>query len=399
MSDAKLNTISVNFDDIIERGNTACVKHDGRHAYFGTTDITPLWVADMDFAAPEAVTRALVERAQHPVYGYTFYPDSLYEALISWLQKRHNWSIKREWIMMTVGVVPSIHAAILAFTRVGEGVIIQPPVYFPFFSSVTTCERQLVVNPLRLIDGRYQFDIDHLTECAAQGAKLLLLCSPHNPVGRVWTVEELQQILAVARQYDLLILADEIHHDLVYPQQQHTLLATLASEQDNIITALAPSKTFNIAGLNLSALIVPKPEHRAALQKVFDSLHIGHSNPFSIAAFEAAYRDGEAWLTQLLVYLNDSKNVVRDYLIQHLPSIRLIEPEGTYLLWLDCRDLAMTDMELRDFFIHQAKVGMNAGTVFGEQGQGFMRLNIGSPRSVIIAALDRIVIALKAKND
>jgi cystathionine beta-lyase len=192
-----------------------------------------------------------------------------------------------------------------------------------------------------------------------------------------------------------MILSDEIHADLIYPQQRHIALATLADERDKIITALAPSKTFNIAGLNLSCLIVPDPEHRTALRKVFDSLHIGHSNPFSIAAFEAAYRHGEEWLESLLLYLNDTKNFVSAYLTRHLPAIKLIQPEGTYLLWLDCRDLKMTDSQLRDFFTQQAKVGMNAGTVFGEQGSGFMRLNIGSPRQVIAEALDRIVVALE----
>ena len=233
-------------------------------AYFGTGDVIPLWVADMDFAAPEAVSRALAARAAHPVYGYTLYPDSLFDALIAWLQKRHGWAIQREWILMSPGVVPSLHAAALAFAQPGEGVIIQPPVYFPFASSVTNTGRRLVMNPLRLENGRYKIDFGQLEQCAAQGARLLLLCSPHNPVSRVWSREELEEILHIARRHDLIVLSDEIHADLVYPDFHHTPLAALADSGDNIVTAVAPSKTFNIPGLGLSALIVPNPEHRAS---------------------------------------------------------------------------------------------------------------------------------------
>lgn len=351
----------------------------------------------MDFAAPEAVIRALSERAAHPVYGYTFYPDGLFSALTGWLKKRHQWEIEREWILMAPGVVPSLHAAVMAFAQPGEGVIVQPPVYFPFFSAVTTTGRRLILNPLRLENGRYSIDFPHLERCAADGARLLLLCSPHNPVGRVWSRGELEEILRIARRYNLVILSDEIHADLVYPGQRHTTLATLAHGSDNLVTAVAPSKTFNIPGMGLSSLIVPNHAHRSALEKAFGSLHIGHSNPFSIAAFEAAYRDGEAWLDSLLEYFQNTRSFVAAYLTEHIPTIRLIQPEGTYLLWLDCRELGMNDTQLSDFFVHKAGVGMSPGIVFGEQGSGFMRLNIGSPRQLIAVALERIVHALAAR--
>lgn len=395
--------LSIDFDREIQRSGTCSVKHDGRTAYFGTPDVLPLWVADMDFAAPEAVTRALAQRAAHPVYGYTFYPDSLYEALIAWLKKRHGWEIQREWIIMAPGVVPSLFASVMAFAQPGDGVIVQPPVYFPFFSAVTTNQRRLIENPLLLENGRYSIDFEHLEKCASEGARLLLLCSPHNPVGRVWSREEMTEILRIARQYDMTILSDEIHADLVYPGQRHTVLATLEADEwpdetdsSNIITALAPSKTFNIPGLGLSCLIAPNPVHRTALHKTFAMLHAGNTNPFSITAFETAYRDGAAWLDSLLIYLRDNRDFVSDYLAAHLPAIRLIHPEGTYLLWLDCRELNMNDAQLREFFVQQAKVGMNPGTVFGQGGSGFMRLNIGSPRNVIADALERIAHALKA---
>lgn len=382
--------MSFDFDQTISRAGTDSVKYDGRIAYFGTADVTPLWVADMDFAAPLAVTAALAARAAHPIYGYTRYPDSLYDALIGWMQQRHGWTIKREWIVMCPGVVPSLHAAVMAFAQPGEAVIVQPPVYFPFFSAVSSSARQLVENPLQLIDGRYRIDFDHLEQCAANGAKLLLLCSPHNPVGRVWQPDELAQILLIARQYELVVLSDEIHADLIYPDQHHTVMATLADESDRLITAVAPSKTFNIPGLGLSCLIIPNPEVCAAIGAVFTSQHVNASNPFSIVAFETAYREGGAWLEALMTYLQDTRDFVLGYVRDHLSGIRTIFPEGTYLMWLDCRDMQLNDVALRDFFIHQARLGMNPGTVFGTGGSGFMRLNLASPRHVILAALRRV---------
>lgn len=388
--------MTFDFDREIPRAGTASVKHDGAAANFGSADLIPMWVADMDFAAPEAITRALMERAAHPIYGYTFYPDSMYEALMSWMKKRHGWDIERAWIVMCPGVVPALHATILAVTQPEEAVIVQNPVYAPFFSSVTTTGRRLVLNPLRLENGRYAMDFNHLEQCAADGARLLILCSPHNPVGRVWNRDELEQMLYIARRHNLVVLSDEIHADLVYPGSRHTTLATLAKNGDSIITAVAPSKTFNIPGLGLSALIVPDPAHRAGLHKVFDQLHVGATNPFSIAAFEAAYREGEPWLESLLAYLEETRAFIRNYLINNISSIRLIEPEGTYLLWLDCRALGMKDEELHRFFTQEARVGMSAGTVFGNGGSGFMRMNIGTPRRNVATALDGIKSAMKS---
>jgi cysteine-S-conjugate beta-lyase len=391
--------LNFDFDREIPRDGSASVKYDGRQAYFGRGDVVPLWVADMDFAAPEAVTEALKARAAHPVYGYTQFPESLFEALMLWLKSRHGLEIEREWIVMCPGVVPSLHAAVLAFTQPGESVIVQPPVYFPFFSCVTNTARRLVLNPLRLEHGRYLIDLEHLERCAAAGARMLLLCSPHNPVGRVWSQSELSGVLDIAHRHGLIVLSDEIHADLVYPGQRHTALATLPESMHAVITAVAPSKTFNIPGLGLSALIVPDAAHRSALRKAFDLLHVSASNPFSVAAFEAAYRNGEVWLDSLLQYLDGTRAAVSCFLQERLPEINLVEPEGTYLLWLDCRALGMDDGRLKQFFVHQAGVGMNPGTVFGEAGSGFMRMNIGAPRHVIINALERIAQALESHHD
>lgn len=382
------------FDHEIKREATASLKYDGRQDVFGRADITPMWVADMDFAAPPAVTRALVERATHPIYGYTIYPDSLYDSLINWLERRHGWDVMREWVVMCPGVVPSLNAAVMAFAEPGESVIVQPPVYFPFFSAVTNTGRQLIKNPLLLKNNHYTIDFDHLEQCAVD-ARILLLCSPHNPVGRVWRKNELKRLQQIAEKYELVIFSDEIHADLIYPENKHHVLAALANNPNNIVTAVAPSKTFNIPGLNLSALIIPDATRRSAITEAFDTLHVSAANPFSIVAFEAAYRDGKEWLDALLIYLKETRDFVAAYLTAKLPQVQLIAPEGTYLLWLDCRTLGMSDAQLEHFFIHQASVGLSAGTLFGEAGSGFMRMNIGAPRHVVADALHRIAKALK----
>lgn len=377
------------FDHEIDREGSHSVKYDGRQGMFGKSDVIPVWVADMDFATPPAVTRALAQRAAHPIYGYTLFPDSLYDSLIDWMLRRHGWTIQRDWIVMCPGVVPSLNAAVMAFTQPGESVIIQPPVYFPFFSAVTQTGRKLIPNPLQLENGRYTIDFDHLEQCA-KNARLLLLCSPHNPVGRVWNSDELERLLAIAAKHDVVVFSDEIHADLIYPGHQHHAIATLPQNTGKIITAVAPSKTFNIPGLNLSTLIIPDKSIRNSIMQVFNNMHVSASNPFSITAFETAYREGEAWLDELLIYLRDTRDGVTAFLATHLPEIKIIQPEGTYLLWLDCRTLDMTDAQLKHFFIHEAGVGMSPGILFGNEGSGFMRLNIGAPRRTILSVLKHI---------
>lgn len=384
------------FDQPVHRENTCSVKFDARKAVFGKEDVIPLWVADMDFPAPEAVTRALEERARHPVYGYTLFPESLYQAVIEWFEHRHGWTIERDWLLMAPGVVPSLHAAALAFAAEGEGVIIQPPVYPPFFSSIRKTGRTVIENPLEQVDGRYRMNLEHLEACAARDdARVLLLCSPHNPVGRVWAESELREVLAIARRHNLVVLSDEIHCDLTYPDKPaHHVLARLASEDDALVTAVAPSKTFNMPGLGLSALVVRDAEHRRALKEVFEAMHMNQCNPFSIVGFEAGYRHGKQWLDELMAYLRGNRDYVIDTIRQQLPAIKVTEPEGTYLLWLDCRALEIDDSELKKFFVQQAGIGMNPGITFGEPGSGFMRMNIGCPRAVLETALEQLRRAL-----
>jgi cystathionine beta-lyase len=388
------SALSFDFDRVIPREGTSALKYDGRTAYFGTSDVQPLWVADMDFAAPEAVTHALIARATHPIYGYTLPPESVYDALIGWMKKRHAWVIEREWIVLVPGVVPSLNAVAMALTEPDEGVIVQPPVYFPFFSAATKTGRRLVQNPLKLDNGRYSIDFEHLEQCA-QEARLLLLCSPHNPVGRVWQREELTQVLDIARRHDLTILADEIHADLIYPEYRHHALATLTDDTANIVTAVAPSKTFNIPGLGLSALIIPDSARRSRINQVLDMVHMTAGNPFSLTAFEAAYREGAPWLESLMAYLQKTRDEAARYIELELPRIKLIPAEGTYLLWLDCRELGMRDDELKRFMIHEAGLGLSPGIAFGMGGSGFMRMNIGAPRSLVMEALEKLKAALR----
>ncbi|WP_417568218.1 MalY/PatB family protein [Marinobacter sp.] len=392
------------FDQLVARENTCSVKFDARLAVFGRDDVIPVWVADMDFAAPEAVTRALSERAAHPVYGYTLFPDSLYQSIIDWFADRHGWEIQREWILMAPGVVPSLNAACMAYAEPGEGVIIQPPVYPPFFSSVRHSGRKVIENPLVPEDpdtgdpGHYRMDLNHLEQCAARSdARILLLCSPHNPVGRVWSDEELRAVLAIARQYQLVVVSDEIHCDLGYRDKpRHTMLANLAGPEDALVMAVAPSKTFNMPGLGLSALVIPDADRRSAIKAVFESMHLPQCNPFSVAGFEAGYRHGGPWLDDLMAYLQANRDYVVEVVSRRLPGIRVSAPEGTYLMWLDCRGLDLDDVGLKRFFVRDAGVGMNPGVSFGHQGSGFMRLNIGCPRAVLEEVLDRIETALKS---
>lgn len=387
--------MTFNFDRPIARENTDSVKYDSRKEYFGTEDVTPMWVADMDFAIPEGISDAIIARAGHPILGYSRYPESLYQTIQDWFWSRHNWHIERDWIMMAPGVVPSLHAACLTFAAPNEGVIAQPPVYFPFFSAVTQTQRQLLLNPLLLCNGRYEINFIELEQLAKQ-AKILMLCSPHNPVGRVWSTDELFELLRIAKKYNLMVVSDDIHADLVYPNYKHTMLGSLAHPDyidfinSNVITAVAPSKTFNIPGLGLSSLIVPNSQHRKRLRQTFELLHSGNMNPFSITAFQAAYQKGGAWLDALLKYLDNNRAYASQYIAEHIPELQLIAPEGTYLLWLNCAHTKMTDEQLRNFFVYQAKIGMNPGIVFGVGGSGFMRMNIGTQRANLEQALAKI---------
>ena len=384
------------FDNALSRSGTHSLKHDGVKGVFGTDDILPMWVADMDFASPREVTQALIERAKHPIYGYTLFPESTFEALRQWLSRRHRWEIARDSILLTPGVLISLHATITALTSAGDGIIIQPPIYPPFNTLISRANRRIIENPLLLVDGQYRMDFEHLENCAAQ-AKMLLLCSPHNPVGRVWTAEELTTLLEIAERHHLIVLVDEIHADLVYPEVKHSVIAKLAINPDSVITVMSPSKTFNIPGLGMAAIVAFDPKQRTRIQKTFNTLHAHIANPFSIAAFEAAYTFGDEWLNQLIAYLCKTRDESIRFINADIPQIQPIVPEGTYLLWLNCNDLGLEATALNDFMTQQAKVGMSSGITFGQEGSGFMRLNFGTPRNNVMMALEQIKTAINKK--
>lgn len=385
------------FDAVIPRQGTGCSKWDGVEKVFGSREVLPLWVADMDFAVPAAVTNKLIERSRHPIYAYNTQDESLYQAFIDWVKRRHGWEIEKDWILVAPGVVPSIILSILALSEPGNGVIIQPPVYPPFFASIKDNERVIVENPLLEHNGHYEIDFDDLEKKLADpNNKLLLFCSPHNPVGRVWTRAELNRVYELCQKYEVTVLADEIHHDLVYAGHRHTVFASLGeSASKQSVTFMAASKTFNIAGLNFSFIVVPCQRRRSLIRRWFTRLHLNRNNLFGVAATETAYREGEAWLDVLLPYLEQNADTLVDFIQSRLPKIKVTKPEGTFLAWLDFRAYFTSAQELEKFLVYQAKVGLNPGKNFGCQGEGFARINFATQRSVLLEGLTRIEKALQ----
>ncbi|MCL5795900.1 MAG: PatB family C-S lyase, partial [Gammaproteobacteria bacterium] len=336
------------------------------------------------------IQQALLQRAQHPIYGYTRHPHELRQLLVNWQSQRHGWAIEPDWLVTMPGVVPTLYAAVKALTNEGDAVIVQPPVYTPFFSAVTDNNRRLLLNPLKNNDGHYEMDFEHLEQCAKQGAKLLLLCSPHNPIGRVWTRDELLKLIDISNRYDMTIISDEIHADLVYAPHQHVPLLSLDDLSDKLVTIFAPGKTFNIPGLSIAFMVASDPELRAKLTSEFKRLHIENNNPFTLAAVEAAYAEGVSWVDALLPYLAQSQREVVEFVRNQLPQVRIWPSEGTFLMWLDFRALGLDDKKLQAFLVEQAKVGLSAGISYGQGGEGFMRLNIAAPRAMVLQALDQI---------
>ncbi len=385
-----------NFDEIIYREKTHSIKYDQRKNVFGADDIIPLWIADMDFRTPDFIVEAIKRRAAHEIYGYTFVPDSFYESVRSWTKKRHGWEVRRDWILYGPGVVPSLVIATLSFTQPGDAIVVQSPVYYPFFSIIQDNGRTIADNPLELRNGRLSMNFDHLRKCLDEKVKLLFLCSPHNPGGTVWRSDELERLGEICRKNGTIIVSDEIHSDLIFSGHQHIPTASISAEiSQNTITLLSPSKTFNISGLTTSVAIVPNADLRRQFLKTLQRLHWSIPNVFSIAAFESAYGQGEEWLTQLMAYLENNLSVLLDFFESEVRQIKAIKPEGTYLVWLDCRELDKSRKELREWMISRAKVGLNDGFLFGSGGEGFLRINIACPLPVLLNALERIKQAVK----
>lgn len=385
-----------NFDQIIERRGTYSMKWDFLQEKVGDEDILPLWVADMDFPSPPPVVEAIQKRASHGIYGYTGLPESYFQALISWMSRRFSWEIKKEWIVFTPGVIPAIHLAVQAFTQPGDKVIIQPPVYRPFYLAVINNGRRLISNPLLNDGGYYRMDIASLERQIDDQTRLLILCSPHNPVGRVWRPEELRQLVKICAQAGIIIVSDEIHADLIMPGFKH-LPTHLATEEapEITVTCTAPNKTFNIAGLEMGNTIISNPHLRSRFQHTLFKAGLFLANAFGIIATEVAYNQGEEWLEEVIRYIQNNYLFLKNFLAQHLPEVKVTPLEGTYLAWLDFRPFGLSDDELKEKLLREAKVWLDEGPKFGQGGEGFQRLNLACPRALLEEALTRIVHAFK----
>ena len=385
--------MSYDFSTSANRENTNAEKYTLREKLFGTKTIEPVWVADMDIDTPDFVLDALKERLKHPIVGYEEVPKSAYEAQIAWMQKVHNISYDVEDMFYSHSVVASMSVAIEAFTKEGEGVIVQTPVYSPFFHSVNHLGRKVVKNPLQLKeDGSYTFDIEDLVAKIDKNTKLLLLCSPHNPVGRVWKRDELEEILEVCILHDIVVFADEIHSDLVYAPNKHIPFASLNEKARAItLTAIGVGKTFNMAGFAMSSVAIPNAKLKERFKKQYDKVHFAQGAVLSHVAFESAYNNGAKWLEALKEHLHDNFRLLEALTLKYPHLIKITPIEATYLAWLDCRGLGMTDRELREFFVKEARLGLNAGLSFGKEGSGFMRLNF----ALSCAKMSEIILRLE----
>jgi len=380
-----------NFDEIIDRRNTNCYKYDLREKFFKNSDLLPMWVADMDIRTPDFILDAIGQRLEHGVLGYSYHAKSEYKSIARWMLSRHQWNVKEDWIGFAPGVVPSICFALLAYTEPGDKIIIQTPVYFPFFSVVKDYQRELTENPLREENGRYRMDLEDLKSKIDSRTKMLILCSPHNPTGNVWTREELNELTNICVENNILILSDEIHSDIVYPGHKHIPTASLNEDIAAItITLMAPSKTFNMAALSTSYYIIQNLRLREKMDKMIEKYHLTAGNLLGNIALEAAYNKGEAWLDQLLLYLRKNVEFAGKFIRSELPMLRMINPEATFLIWIDFRQTGYDDDTVNRLLIEKANIGLSSGKIFGKDGKGFQRINIGCPQKILEKGLNRI---------
>ena len=387
-----------NFDEIIDRSHNRSAKYDEAGKKFGSQDVIPLWIADMDFRTAQPVIDALKARAEEGIWGYTSRPDSYYEAVCGW-QKRHNgWDIDKSMISFNLGVVPALSSMVHVFTEPGDKVLIQTPVYSEFYDVTESWGREVVESPLTEQDGRWTIDFKDFEEKAKQ-ARIFFLCSPHNPLGIVWTREELERMCNICIANNVLIVSDEIHSDLVFHGKKHIPTATLSPEiATHVISCISGTKTFNLAGLQASATIFPNQKLKARFDKFWFNLDIHRNNAFSTIAMEVAFNEGEEWLEQLLEYIGGNFEFIKDYCAANIPEVKPNVPDATYLVWLDCRGLGMGKEELRSFMIHKAGLGLNEGWSFGRSLSGFMRLNAACPRPVLEKAMEQLKQAVDARN-
>lgn len=379
-----------NFDEIIDRRGTESVKWDAVSERWGRNDLLPMWVADMDFRTPSFVMNALRKRLEHEVLGYTFACEEWYTSIINWLQSRHGWKVKREELTFMPGIVRGLAFAIQCFTEKGDKVMVMPPVYHPFFLVTEKNKREVVYSPLVLRDGQYYIDFDRFRK-DIQGCKILILSNPHNPGGRVWTREELEQIAEICYESKTLVISDEIHADLTLPPYQHITFALVSEKaRQNSLVFISPSKAFNMPGLASSYCIIENKEICRCFQEYMEASELSEGHLFAYLSVAAAYSNGTEWLDQVLAYIQSNIDFTDAFLSEYIPNIKMIRPQASYLVFLDCRTLGLNQKELVDLFVDGAHLALNDGTMFGKEGEGFMRLNVACPRSVLEKALKQL---------
>ena len=386
-----------NFDKIIDRTNNFSAKWSEMNKNFGTNDLLPMWVADMDFLTAPCVMEALKDRLEQGIFGYTTRPSSYNESIVNWLDNRFSWKINQEWLMFSPAVITSISLLIQNLTQKNDKIMIQEPVYSPFHSIVESNERNLVISPLvKLDDGSYVMDYEDI-ESKIKDVKVFILCNPHNPVGRVWTREELTRLGEICLKHNVLIISDEIHSDIILKNHKHTPFASISKEfRENTITCMAPTKTFNLAGLQSSFLVISNPYYYEVMDKAFSILDIKRNNAFSLVATEAAYNYGEDWLYELIKYIEDNVDFAIDYIKNHIPQLKVKKPEGTYLLWVDFSNLNVDKKDLKNALINKGRIALSDGSSFGIGGDGYYRINLACPRSMVLEGLKRIEFAIKS---
>lgn len=387
----------INFNIVVNRKNTNCLKYDFAVRRGRPENVLPLWVADMDFKVAPEITQAIEKRVAHGIFGYSEVKEEYFEAVAAWMEQKHGWHVKEDWLVKTPGVVFALAMAVQAFTEPGDAVIIQQPVYYPFSEVIADNGRRIVDNTLELKeDGKYHINFEDFEQKVKENhVKLFLLCSPHNPVGRVWTKEELKKIAAICRKYDVIVVSDEIHEDFVF-NGKHQVFADLSEDAKNrTITCTAPSKTFNLAGLQVSNIWIANPKLLEKFKKQIAAAGYSQLNTLGLTACEAAYRYGGEWHAELLGYLKSNLNFLREFLQTRLPEVKLIEPEGTYLVWLDFGSLGLTEEQREELFTKKAGIWLDSGVIFGAAGEGFERINIACPRSILKDALERIERAVR----
>lgn len=379
-----------NFDEIVPRKHTDCLKYDNVKEMFGTEEVLPMWIADMDFRTPPFIVDAIRKRMDHEVLGYTYTCSRWKPAIQSWVSRRYGWEVQPEEIGFVGGIVPAISFALQCFTKPGDKVLIQPPVYHPYHHVTLDLGRTLVTSPLKLVDGQLQVDFADFEE-KIKGCKLFLLCNPHNPCGRVWNKEEMQRMCDICVKNNVLIISDEIHCDMALKGFKHTPFATVSEDaKNNSITFMAASKTFNIAGLKSSYHIIQNEKIREQYHEFLRKSELDTAHVFATGPVATAYSEGEEWLGQMLEYVEANIDYMEEYLKTNMPKMGMIRPQASFLVFLDARGLGLPHDELVEFFIREAKVAMNDGAMFGEGGSGFMRMNLGCPRATLVKALNQI---------